>query len=181
MCLFDALARYEYRNSIQIEQYVVYYIWGPEQAAISEAIFTHLANAWAHKGTGFTYHPPGLSNNSVMDMTSRHWLEAAQFMSKGPYEKNIRDQYEKNDKAQQAREEKERRVALLKDQVKTLKAIRENQLSSEAIRLAHKEIALNYRKQLVEEMKTLHNALMENVPGYRELHEAAPDDPVNRD
>jgi hypothetical protein len=70
-------------------------------------------------------------------------------------------------------------VAILKDRVKPLKAIRDNQLSSEALRLAQKEIAVNYRKQLVEEMKILHNVLMENDPGYPELHETTLDDFVD--
>jgi hypothetical protein len=54
MCLFDAVAQLEYHGNISLEQHVVYYITAPDQACISEAIFTHIANAGVKKGQGFT-------------------------------------------------------------------------------------------------------------------------------
>lgn len=67
---------------------------GPEQAALAEAIFTHLAHPWVADATGFTHHPPGLNNDSVMNITTRQWIDALTVHKYSPFATNIRGMME---------------------------------------------------------------------------------------
>jgi hypothetical protein len=91
MCLVHAIAVKEFPlRQFHLDQHVVYYISGPEQGALAEAIFTHLAHPWVSDATGFTHHPPGLNNDSVMDIKTRAWIDAATVLKYSPFEHNIK-------------------------------------------------------------------------------------------
>jgi hypothetical protein len=107
MCLFDAICKLKYPDYC-IEQHVVYYIWEPQHAAIAEALFTEIADPRYNTGTGFTYANPGLSNYSVMNMTTLDWADCHASVELGPFAENITNERKRSESEMKRREKLER-------------------------------------------------------------------------
>jgi hypothetical protein len=60
----------------RVEQLVIYLIWTPEQAEISEIGWTKLAEGYTGNGGGFSHYPAGRSNRSAHKVASETWSYA---------------------------------------------------------------------------------------------------------
>jgi hypothetical protein len=172
MCLFDAVLKLEFpTRRYALDQYVVYYIWGPEQAALSESIFTYIAHAWVKDGTGFTHHFPGLNNDSALNLTARQWLDTLAVKRLGPLRKNI-------EAAQLVQKEMERKIidirnenTSLRAQISVLQDMEKKGLKEDVVKLWNLQMENDYRKKYLNpRLLRLHNMMMEIMPRYAEAY-----------
>ena len=80
MNLFESVCFVRYgRQRFRMEQFVIYFIWAPEQASIAEIIFTRLCNAYANEGGGFTYYRPGIQHASALNLNWKTCVKLRQW------------------------------------------------------------------------------------------------------
>ncbi len=88
--IFETMA-HEFSGDYEIEQRVIYLIWRPSQAEVSEIGLTKLAEGYIHNGGGFSHYPAGLSNESAQTIPAREWSAAKTYMmNHSDYPRNIK-------------------------------------------------------------------------------------------
>jgi len=73
MNLADAVCRLLFNGKFYFEQYIVYHLFRPEQAAASEILFTRLGQGYTLNGGGFSHHLAGRSNHTALGVTALNW------------------------------------------------------------------------------------------------------------
>jgi hypothetical protein len=53
-------------RSYRMAQHIIYNLWQPEQGILAEMLFTRIGHGYIYNGGGFSHHPAGLSNESVL-------------------------------------------------------------------------------------------------------------------
>jgi hypothetical protein len=172
MCLFDAVLKLEFpQRRYTLDQYVVYYIWGPEQAALAESIFTYLAHAWVKDGTGFTHHFPGLNNDSALGLTTRQWLDTLAVKQQGPLQKNLEIAEQPKIDMERKMSELRTETAELRTQLAFLKDMENKGLKENITKLWRLQMENKYRtKFLNPRFLNLHKTLMKTIPSYAETY-----------
>jgi hypothetical protein len=73
-----------------LDQTVIYLIWFPKQAEISEIGWTKLAEGYTRNGGGFSHYPAGLSNASANSVPATQWSSALSYMlTDSSYERHL--------------------------------------------------------------------------------------------
>ncbi|KAF2489597.1 hypothetical protein BU16DRAFT_442725, partial [Lophium mytilinum] len=61
-------------DKYRMRQQIIYYIWNANHGFVAESLFTMIGRGYIYDGFGFSHHPAGQNNPSLLRITQGNWI-----------------------------------------------------------------------------------------------------------